>query len=53
MESTDKNVKTANMTIFKYLKENMKTVRREIEDTEKNQMELLKMKNMICEMKNH
>ena len=45
--------------MFRYLKENMKTVRREIEDTKKKnkqtkpqQMELLEMKNMTPEMKN-
>lgn len=52
MELSDKGVKTANITMFKYLKENMKTVRREIEDTKKERNELLGMKNRISEVKN-
>ena len=55
----DQDVKTATIIMFRYLKENMKTVRREIEDTKKKnkqtkpqQMELLEMKNMTPEMKN-
>ena len=35
IELADKNVKTADITMFKYLKENMKTMGREIEDTKK------------------
>lgn len=51
MGLTDKNIKTAIITMQTYLKETMNIMRKEMEETKKDQMEHPEMKNIALEIK--
>lgn len=55
MDQADKNIKKAIIRMSHRLRKieiNIKTMKREMEDTKKNPIELLKVKNAIFEIKN-
>ena len=52
MQLAGKTLKTDIINMLKDLKENITTMKREIETIKRNQMELLKLKNATSEMKN-
>lgn len=51
MKLTVKDLKTLIITVFKYLKENINRMKREIEYIKENQMTFLQMKYIIAETK--
>lgn len=56
MDQVDKNIKKAIIRMFHRLRKiekNIKTMKREMEDTKKDPMELLKVKNAIFEVKKY